>query len=137
MKIFVDTNILIDVFSKRQPFFDASATILSMLEKDTTSGVLSAISINNAYYIISKYQGKNKAKKAVRTLLDIFEVITLDYKTLSKSIDSNIKDFEDGIQFFSAISCNADYIITRNTKDLPRDDIPILTPEEFLQLELE
>jgi hypothetical protein len=64
-------------------------------------------------------------------------VVSLDEKILSRTIDADFKDFEDGIQFFSAMRCDADYLITRNVKDFPHQDIPILTPEEFLKLDLD
>lgn len=134
MKIFVDTNVLLDVIAERMSFYDASAAILSLFEQDKADGFISAMSFNNIHYILVKRGGKNKALKAMRTLLDTFNVVALDEKILSRAIDAEFNDFEDGIQFFSAIRCDADYIITRNVKDFPHKDMPILTPEEFLKL---
>jgi predicted nucleic acid-binding protein len=136
MKIFIDTNIILDVIAERHPFYDASASIISLFEKDQAEGFVSAMSFNNTHYILRKKSGKNKALKAMRTLLDTFSVVSLDEKILSRTIDSGFNDFEDGIQFFSAMRCNADYLITRNIKDFPHQDIPVLTPEEFLALDL-
>jgi len=137
MKIFIDTNILIDVLAERMPFYDASAAILSLFEQDKAEGFISAMSFNNTHYILVKKAGRNRALKAMRTLLDTFNVVALDEKILSRSIDAEFGDFEDGIQFFSAMRCDADYLITRNVKDFPHKDIPILTPEEFLKLKLD
>ena len=137
MKIFVDTNVLLDVIAERVPFYDASAAILSLFEQDKADGFISAMSFNNTHYILVKRGGKNKALKAMRTLLDTFNVVALDEKILSRAIDAEFNDFEDSIQFFSAIRCDADYIITRNVKDFPHKDIPILTPEDFLKLKLD
>ena len=136
MKLFIDTNVVIDVLAQRHGFYDASAAILTMLEKDEAEGFISAISFNNIHYILRKQSGKTKADNAIRMLLSAFNIVTLDEKILTRTIESNFIDFEDGIQFFSAMRSNADYLISRNVKDFPHDDIPVLTPEEFLQLDL-
>ena len=136
MKLFIDTNVVIDVLAQRHGFYDASAAILTMLEKDEAEGFISAISFNNIHYILRKQSGKTKADNAIRMLLSAFNIVTLDEKILTRTIESNFNDFEDGIQFFSAMRSNADYLISRNVKDFPHDDIPVLTPEEFLQLDL-
>lgn len=136
MKLFIDTNVVIDVLAQRQHFYDASAAILTMLEKDEAEGFISAISFNNIHYILRKQSGKTKADNAIRMLLSAFNIVTLDEKILTRTIESAFNDFEDGIQFFSAMRSNADYLISRNVKDFPHDDIPVLTPEEFLQLDL-
>ncbi len=135
MKLFIDTNVVIDVLAQRQGFYDASAAILTMLEKDEAEGFISAISFNNIHYILRKQSGKTKSVNAIRMLLSTFNIVTLDKKILTRTIESNFNDFEDGIQFFSAMRSNADYLISRNVKDFPHDDIPVLTPEEFLQLD--
>jgi len=137
MKIFIDTNVLLDVLAERRPFYDASAEIISLFEKDQAEGFISAMSFNNTHYILRKRIGKNRAIKAMRTLLDTFHVVSLDEKILNRTIDADFGDFEDGIQFFSAIRSSADYLITRNVKDFPHRDIPILAPEEFLKLKLD
>lgn len=136
MKLFIDTNVIIDVLAKREQFYVASATILTMLEKEQVEGFISAISFNNIYYILRKFSGKTRADNAIRTLLSTFETVSLDAKILIRTIDAGFNDFEDGIQFFSAIRCDADFIISRNVKDFPHDDLPVLTPEEFIQLNL-
>ena len=137
MKLFIDTNVVIDVLAQRRGFYDASAAILTMLEKDEAEGFISAISFNNIHYILRKQSGKTKADNAIRMLLSAFNIVTLDEKILTRTIESNFNDFEDGIQFFSAMRSNVDYLISRNVKDFPHDDIPVLTPEEFLQLDFE
>lgn len=137
MNLFIDTNVIIDVIARRPQFYDASAEILTLLEKDKFEGFVSTISFNNIHYIIRKQSSKNKADHAVRTLLTTFSIVSLDKKVITRAIDANFNDFEDAIQFFSAIRCNADYLISRNVKDFPHDDIPVLTPEEFLRLNLD
>lgn len=137
MKIFIDTNVLLDVLAERRPFYDASAEIINLFEMEQAEGFISAMSFNNTHYILRKRIGKSRALKAMRTLLDTFNVVSLDEKILSRTGNSGFGDFEDGIQFFSAIRSNADYLLTRNVKDFPHKDIPVITPEEFLKLKLD
>lgn len=136
MNLFIDTNVVIDVIAGRPQRYEASAEVLTLLERDKFAGFISAISFNNIHYIIRRQSGKNKADHAVRTLLATFSIVSLDEKIITRAIDANFNDFEDGIQFFSAIRCHADYLISRNVKDFPHDDIPVLAPEEFLRLDL-
>ena len=137
MKIFIDTNVLLDVLLERKGVFEDSASIWALCERAGFEGYVSAISFNNTHYVISKVHSKKKADQAMRTIIDSFDIISLDKQILSQATDSSFKDFEDAIQFFSAIRCDADYLITRNVKDFLQEDMPVLTPEEFLQLDLD
>ena len=69
MNLFIDTNVVMDVVAHRPQFYDASAVILTLLEKDKAEGFLSAISFNNIHYILRKHGGKTRADNVVRTLL--------------------------------------------------------------------
>ena len=133
-KIIIDTNILLDVFGQRQPHYDNSVQVWSLAETEKVQGFISAISYNNIFYILQKVSGLAAARKALVLLRDTFTTIDLDQKLINMAIDSKFKDFEDAIHYFSAIRTQADCIITRNQKDFKLADIPVYSPEEFLQL---
>lgn len=135
MKLFIDTNVLLDVLLGREEFLEDSSTLWAFCEKELAEGYVSAISFNNAHYIISKLHSKAKADQAARALLDTFHVVPLDAKILSRALDAKAKDFEDAIQFFSAVHADADYLISRDVSGFPRGDIAVLSPAEFLALE--
>ncbi len=137
MKIFIDTNVVLDVLLDRESHIEASSSIWALCERGTVSGYISAISFNNTHYVISKVHSIKKADQAMRTMLDTFDVVSLDKQILNQAADAGFKDFEDAIQFFSAIHCDVDYLITRNVKDFPQEDFPVLEPEEFLALDLD
>lgn len=137
MKLFIDTNVLLDVLLGREEFLEDSSTLWACCEKELAEGYVSAISFNNAHYIISKLHSKAKADEAARALLDTFHVVPLDAKTLSRALDAKFKDFEDAIQFFSALHADADYLITRDVDGFPRADIAALTPAEFLSMDMD
>ncbi len=132
MKIFIDTNILLDVFLERPPAYDASASIWGIAESGKADVYISAISFNNIHYIIRKHIGRECAQHAVEVLNANFSLAPLVQDVITKAIMAKLPDFEDSIQFFSALSIGADCIVTRNAKDFPQDVIPIFTPELFL-----
>lgn len=134
MKIFVDTNVLLDVFQERRPHYDGSVSVWDMAERGQLSGFISAISFNNIYYIVSRFRDKKHASRAIKLLRGTFSPVPLDEQILNQAIDSKTDDLEDAIQFFSAVRVSANFIITRNNKDFPKSSIPVLTPEEFLAI---
>lgn len=136
MNIFIDTNILLDVLAKREPFYAASAEIWSLAERGEVQGFISTISFNNLYYVIRKTSGKHNADKALRHLRDIFTPVATDTQLLNQAIDSGLNDFEDAIQFHSAIRTKAKCLITRDPKHFKeaKATLAISTPEEFLTI---
>ena len=134
MKIFLDTNILLDVLLDRKPFSEPSSKVWRLAECGRLEAVISSISFNNIFYIVRKYSGKDAAQRTVEVMNVNFSVFPLTRDIIGKAIAAKLPDFEDSIQFFSAVSCAADYIITRNAKDFPQDSIPVLSPAAFLGL---
>jgi len=132
--IFVDTNILLDVFAKRQPHYSKGMAVWSLVETSEVKGFVSAISYNNVYYVLNNAKNAEVARKAMVIIRDLFTTVPLDEKIINMSIDSDFADFEDAIQYFSAVRCDADCIITRNKKDFKLSDVPVLSPEEFLSI---
>lgn len=134
-KIFLDTNILLDVFLNREQFAEASAVVVAACEVRRVKGFVSAISLNNLHFIMSRHTGKERALEAVRIVLNIFSVVQLDEKILRMAADLPHKDFEDAIQLYSAIQAKADCIVTRDARHFPAGNPPVLTPVEFLAIE--
>ena len=132
MKIFIDTNILLDVFQNRTPYVDDSIQIWALAESRKAEIFISAISFNNIFYIMRKHAGKKSAQRALEVLNSNFSMVPLVQDIIGKAVMAKMPDFEDAIQFFSALSVEADCIVTRNVKDFPPDILPVLTPEAFL-----
>ena len=132
MKIFFDTNVILDVLTKREPFYINSAKILTFVNEKIVSGYISAITVNNIYYILRKLKDKETAKNFIKEILESFEIIPLTKDILTQANKISTRDFEDGIQFFSALGCGCDFLITGNDKDYPKLGIKIITPAEFI-----
>ena len=130
--IFVDTDVLLDVLAKREPHYASSAEIWTLCENGSLKGHISVISFNNIYYIVRKLRDKKTAEQMVALLRDVFQAVPLDGQLLNQAIGAGMTDFEDAIQFHSAIRANADFIITRNVSHFPKSNILVITPKEFL-----
>jgi predicted nucleic acid-binding protein len=132
MKIFFDTNILLDVLLNRPQHFDASAKLWTAAESSHVNGYISAISFNNIYYIVNKLTGIKTAQKVLTTLRSSFTTVDCTAQIVNQAIDANMKDFEDAIQYYSALHAKCNYMLTRNIKHFPLEGIAIQTPEQFL-----
>jgi predicted nucleic acid-binding protein len=135
MKIFLDTNVILDVLTKREPFYIDSSKVLTLVNEKIVSGYTSAITINNIYYILKKLKDKETAKNFITEILESFEIISLNKNILNRANKISIDDYEDGIQFFSALDSGCDFLITRNYKDYPKLGIKIMSPEEFINMD--
>ena len=134
MKIFIDTNVIIDVLAQRQEFYKASLQAFKMCEVGKDKGFISALSLANIMYICRKALSKDALQNAMQSLMQIFDVIPLTQKEIGKALSMDFSDYEDALQTLSAQNIKADYIITRNIKDFINSPIPAITPENFLQL---
>lgn len=135
MAVLIDTNILLDVILKREPFFTFSNKIFSLCCSNVLSGKIAAHSITNIFYVARKNYTQSQLRTLLLSIFQFFDVISLDKeKLLSALNNSNFKDFEDCLQDECAHSINADYIITRNIRDFEGSKIPAITPEEYLKL---
>ena len=131
-RVFVDTNVLLDVLAMREPHVAAAAALWSLAESKAVRGQVAAISFSNIYYIIRKASGKAAARRAVTLVRDVFEIIATDEAVVRRAIDSPIDDMEDAIQFESAIQGKADFFVTRDPKGFPKSRPVVLAPQEVL-----
>lgn len=133
-KIFIDTNILLDVALARSSFVQSSAYVWADCESGKITGFISAISLNNMHFIMSKMVGKDAALEAARLVLGLFKIVPLDEKILRLAAELPHKDFEDAIQLFSAIQSKADCIVTRDISHFPKDYLPVVSPVEYVAM---
>ncbi len=132
MRVFVDTDVLLDVLARRNPFYAPAAEIWTRAETGELDAWVSAISFNDCYHILRRLAGMGKARLGVRLIRDIFEVVPLDARIIGQALDSGIGDFEDAILFHSAARIRARYLVTRDPGDFRRGTLAVLTPQEHL-----
>lgn len=133
MRVFIDTNVIIDLLAKREPFYIESQKIFSLSDTNQIELIISSLSIVNTYYILNDVM---KIKDA-RLILGKFKVLVQSSDLSDKIIelalnDAKFKDFEDGVQYYSALESQCQLIVTRNLKDFKNSKIPVLSPREFI-----
>ncbi len=134
-RVLLDTNIIIDLLAKREPFYQEAAKLFSLADKKRISLFASALSIANVNYVLLKTKKTEEAKQILRKLKLIVGIISLEEKTINLALnDDEFKDFEDALQYFSAIENNIEIIITRNLKDFENSKIPVMTAKQFFEI---
>ncbi|VAW73398.1 hypothetical protein MNBD_GAMMA10-2718 [hydrothermal vent metagenome] len=131
MKILFDTNIILDVLLNRKEFVENSANLIGMVENNNLDGYLCATTITTLDYLISKATNRKQAKIEIQKLLTLFKIADVNSTVLRLSINSEFDDFEDAVQYYSAECCKAEGLVTRNTKDYRKAELPIYTPVEL------
>jgi predicted nucleic acid-binding protein len=130
--VFCDINFILDIFLKREPFYNSAAKLFKKIEDKELKGYLCALSFPTLFYLLSKELNREKAIKTLEKIRIVFSIASVDQKVIDLSLASDFKDFEDAVQYYSAVQVKADCLITRNKDDYVDDRIPVLTPEEFL-----
>jgi predicted nucleic acid-binding protein len=132
-KVFVDTNILIDLLANRAPYSKFTIELFDLAEKRKVKLYTSSHSYATTHYLLKKYMGETALREVLLSLLDFIELIPVDLAIIKKSLLSKHKDFEDAIQIFAANTIdNPDFIVTRNLKDFKDAGIIVLPPDELL-----
>lgn len=132
-RLFLDTNIIIDFLGEREPFYEAAAKIATLADRGDIEIFISALTYPTVFYLLSRYEDKAAVKEKIRKLKVISETVDLTDRILEKGLSSVFTDFEDSLQYFSALKSDCHILITRNGKDFKGSEIPVLTGEEYLQ----
>jgi len=130
-RIFVDANIVMDLLEKREEFYQEAQELFTLSDKKNAKLYVSALTLANVHFLLYKHL-KMEARKVLAKFKVLVEVLAVDDKIIDLALTSDLKDFEDAIQYYTAIENEMDIIITRNKKDFKNSDLPILTAKEFL-----
>ncbi|HET8829372.1 MAG TPA: PIN domain-containing protein [Pelobium sp.] len=131
-RLFLDTNAILDLLGERIPFFDSIAKVATLADQKKITLYASPLSFTTVDYVLNKFESSESVLNKLRKFKIICKVCTVDEKTIEKGLNSNFKDFEDAVQYFTAIRSNCSIIITRNGKDFTNSIIPVMTAEEYL-----
>lgn len=132
-KLLIDTNIVLDLLAKREPFYGSAAQIFSMADKHKLKLTVSALTFANTNYVLTKLKSPKEARDILRRFKILVGVLSLNDKIIALALnDDKFKDFEDGLQYYTAIENNQDIIITRDLKDFNKSKLPVLTADEYL-----
>jgi len=133
MRFMLDTNIIIDILSKRDGY-EESLRLVKYCEIGRVEGFVSAITVTDVMYILRKHIDPSHVRDAVKTLLLIVEVANVLKSDIYSAFSGEMKDYEDAVQASCAERMKADYIVTRNLKDFAKSTVPALSPSEALKI---
>jgi predicted nucleic acid-binding protein len=131
-RIFADTNVIIDFLGERKPFYESAANIITLAQKRNIELLLTPISLATASYIITKNYTEKQVWAKLQLLNSYTTVCKVDNIIVQQALASSFTDFEDALQYFSALAAGAEVILTRNQKDFTASTLPISSAEEFL-----
>lgn len=131
-KLFIDTNVMLDLLGERAPFYDAIAKIATLADKGKVQLIVSALSYSTVFYLLYKYEKNEIVLEKLRKFKVIAVTSDLTDKIIDKGLSSKFSDFEDALQYHCALKMDCNILITRNAKDFKYSDIPVLTPDEYL-----
>jgi predicted nucleic acid-binding protein len=135
MKILIDTNVVIDILLKREPYYEDAILISILLEKKILEGYISASAITDIYYIINKnLKDKEKSFGKIKGLLKIVNIASVNEFSIYEAVDSGWDDFEDSLQYIVGKEMDVDYIVTRNTTDYEKSLIKVIEPNMLLNI---
>ncbi len=135
MIVLIDTNIILDVLLKRNPYTNEAQIIISKCANRDIIGYLAAHSIPNLFYILRKTYSHKERRRFIKNLCDVFYISALNVEKIKSAIENEeFKDFEDCLQEECAVEVMADYIITRNPDDYKNSRIKVIQPDEFIKL---
>lgn len=132
-KVFIDTNVLVDLLLERDPWADDAAVIFSMADRKEIELLCCSLSFSTAIYLMQrmKYSRKEIVTK-LAIVKSLCTVTTVDGFVLDRVLQSDFPDLEDAMQHYSALAAGAEVIVTRNVKDYAAAGLPVMTPGEFL-----
>ena len=133
MRVMLDTNIIVDIISKRKGYSESLA-VLECCEEGYVEGYVSTTTVTDVMYILRKQTAPNTVRDAMQTLLTIVDVSGVVKSDITNAFLRDIRDFEDAVQASCAARNKMDYIITRNVMDFIKSPVPAILPDDFLKL---
>ena len=132
MRVIVDTNVVLDVLLDREPFVKAAVDIFCLVEESRIEAFLCATTITTIDYLLIQSLPVSKARDALRKLISLFEVATVNRPVIERALTSKIKDFEHAVLEAAGQMAGVDSVVTRNMKDFTGSVLKVFEPNEFL-----
>jgi predicted nucleic acid-binding protein len=134
MMALTDTNVVLDMLGKREPWYRAASDILFLGAQGKCHLALSASTVTDIYYLVQRHlcHDQSKSLDIITRLLEFFSVVEVGFEDCCLALTSRVKDYEDAVLVEAARRAKVDCIITRNTKDFEAASLKIFTPDEFL-----
>lgn len=132
-KLFVDTDVILDLLAERKPFYDHAAMLFTLADAGEIQIHISALNIPNLHYILSGALSPDEASKRILQFKTLVTVLPLTDKVIDLGLTSSSRDVEDAFQYFTALEHNIQTLITRNLKDYKSATIAVMTAEHYMK----
>jgi len=131
-KVFIDTDIALDLLSERTPHYLPAAQLFTLADQGKLSIYVSSLSFSNLHYLLSRLYSQAESRRILSTFKILVKVLAVDDKIIDLSLNSAFKDFEDAIQYYTATENQLGILLTRNLKDYKAAQITVMTAEDYL-----
>ena len=131
-KLLIDTNIIIDLLAKRENFYKEAQELFTLADEKSISLFISSLTFANTHYVLSKHLNANEVRRVLMKFKVLVKVLPLEDKIIELALASGFNDFEDAIQYYTALDNKLDIIITRNKKDFKTSELSVLNAKEYL-----
>ena len=132
-KLFVDTDVVLDLLSGRQPHYKFAAELFSLADIESVRLYVSSLTFANVHYVLSKQLSASESRRLLLRFKTLVTVLPVNDKIIELALSSSFADFEDAIQFYAAIENNISILLTRNLKDFKKATIPVMTPQQYIK----
>ena len=131
-RVFLDTNVVIDLLDKREPFWKDAAALFTMAYNGQVELYISSLTYATVSYLLRKH-GKEGTRALLGNLRELSKVTAVGETEVDLAMASAFDDYEDALQYFSAANAKVEAIVTRNKKDFHASGLPVMSPEEFVK----
>lgn len=132
--VFVDTDVVLDLLARRDPFYPHAARLFSQAERGAVKACVSALSFANLFYILRKNTSSRRAIEILTLFRELVTVLPVDDAVISAALKAGFADFEDAVQYHAALAAKVPVLVTRNARHYRKPAITVCTPEEYLAL---
>ncbi len=129
-KVFLDTNIIADLFFKREPFCNNALRLFTLAYHKKIKLYICSMSYATLAYLCRKIE-KEQRSLLFEKLRAITIATPVNERIIDQALVSDFDDLEDAMQYFSAVGAKVDVVLTRNKKDFIEISVPVMTPDEF------
>lgn len=132
-KVFLDTDVILDLLTQREPHFEPAVELFLEIQNKAIQAYTSPVVIANLFYILNRHFNRKKAIQSLMKLRTLVGVLNCGDHAIDSALSSDFTDFEDAVQYYTALENSIDILITRNIKDYKTATINITTPFEYMR----
>ncbi len=132
-KVFVDTDIILDLLASRMPHYEYAAKLFTLADHAKISISVSSLSFSNLHYLLSKQYGKQEALGILREFKVLVSVLGVDDKIIDLALNSSMSYFEDAVQYHTVLQREVDVLLTRNLRDYKVSGLTVMTAESYVK----